>query len=619
MPVGEGQVFISNPSGVAMGDASTPVRTDPTGTTPQPISGPADLATAGTLGALNATATCAMTGHASVGFQLAAGTLIGTIIPEWSFDGGTTWVQGVFDDPTTSTKVTSIVFASSNGAIARSIIGAGGASNVRVRVSAYTSGTAGITLNAAQVNDPSVLFSGQMAVAVPPDIAQVGASDGTLLQSLSARYDQRLRTGRDQTLFLEAFTDAALPAAATSPNGNLNWRTAWTTPTNPFGVSKPFELNSTAATSGGVQLDTWRRWFQPNSYPFILECRVRVTVLASGGIAYFGMLNPDSANPSIAPGTTTPGPYFQVDSATGNVTGVIAAGTGLTSTAVLTTIASANYYTYRMTVFQDAVLFQVSSNDGTILTATRLNPAAASRGPLAQSNAVKGAGIMFKYIPGAGAGDMFIDSVMLSQGDADLRIPYADLQAVGNKGANIDLLHATQAAAWDNSLQPASATLSNTAAGYTTLGGRFQFAAVAGAETDYALFAYFTGGGVSAGRTLVITGVSVDAACFGAAGGALATVLEWALGTNSNAISLVTGTPTPVIRTPLGQQVLPALAPMGTSFSPRLAEKFPAPLAATTYYSPTGGYVHVILRVPQGLATVGQIIRGQVRIEGYWL
>lgn len=41
-----------------------------------------------------------------------------------------------------------------------------------------------------------------------------------------------------------------------------------------------------------------------------------------------------------------------------------------------------------------------------------------------------------------------------------------------------------------NSTAPTSATLSNTAAGYTTLGGRFQFAAVAGAATDYALFGF---------------------------------------------------------------------------------------------------------------------------------
>ena len=39
-----------------------------------------------------------------------------------------------------------------------------------------------------------------------------------------------------------------------------------------------------------------------------------------------------------------------------------------------------------------------------------------------------------------------------------------------------------------NSTSPSSATLANATAGYSTLGGRFQFAAILGAATDYARF-----------------------------------------------------------------------------------------------------------------------------------
>ena len=45
----------------------------------------------------------------------------------------------------------------------------------------------------------------------------------------------------------------------------------------------------------------------------------------------------------------------------------------------------------------------------------------------------------------------------------------------------------TQTANHANSTSPTSATLSNTAAGYTTLGGRYQFAAPAGAATDFGI------------------------------------------------------------------------------------------------------------------------------------
>jgi hypothetical protein len=136
------------------------------------------------LGALNAAATINAAGRSSVGFFLAAGTLIGTITPECSYDGGTTWVQATFDNPVNSLKTTTIVFGSANTATSLSIIGSAGASQYRVRVSAFTSGTANGTLRANDVRDPSALFTAPPAQAVPGVIAAMGASDGSLLQAV---------------------------------------------------------------------------------------------------------------------------------------------------------------------------------------------------------------------------------------------------------------------------------------------------------------------------------------------------------------------------------------------------------------------------------------------------
>lgn len=111
-----------------------------------------DTTTASTaLGALNATNQIAMAGLASSGFQILSGTLIGTITPECSIDGGTTWAQAAFYDPSNSTISTNVVFASSNGTKILSILPIGGSSHVRVRVSAFTSGTANCLLRASQV------------------------------------------------------------------------------------------------------------------------------------------------------------------------------------------------------------------------------------------------------------------------------------------------------------------------------------------------------------------------------------------------------------------------------------------------------------------------------------
>jgi hypothetical protein len=104
------------------------------------------------LGSLNATIQVALQGQNSAGFQLAAGTLIGTIIPEISYDGGTTWNAVQFIDPVRSSYFNNYIFPSSpNAATAASIDTSGGVTHARVRVSAFTSGTANAVMNASKV------------------------------------------------------------------------------------------------------------------------------------------------------------------------------------------------------------------------------------------------------------------------------------------------------------------------------------------------------------------------------------------------------------------------------------------------------------------------------------
>ena len=139
-----------------------------------------------TMGSLNAATTIAMAGVAGAGMVLAAGTLIGTIVAEISMDGGTTWISAYFRDPTTGQKVTSIVFASANTVTTRAIVCAGGVSNVRVRVSAYTSGTASCSVSGGIIATVHDLFAGTAGVAVPPTVTQVGGVDsGGLLRAIA--------------------------------------------------------------------------------------------------------------------------------------------------------------------------------------------------------------------------------------------------------------------------------------------------------------------------------------------------------------------------------------------------------------------------------------------------
>lgn len=136
----------------------------------------ADITATGALNALNAAVQVSTAGEATAGFQLASGTLIGTIVCESSFDGGTTWNQTYFDTPANG-KLLTIVFASANAATAATIVGIGGTGLSRVRVSAYTSGTANVTVRSTTRSDPSTLFTGPPGIATaPPDIAQVGGA-----------------------------------------------------------------------------------------------------------------------------------------------------------------------------------------------------------------------------------------------------------------------------------------------------------------------------------------------------------------------------------------------------------------------------------------------------------
>ena len=168
-----------------------------------------------------------------------------------------------------------------------------------------------------------------------------------------------------------------------------------------------------------------------------------------------------------------------------------------------------------------------------------------------------------------------------------------------------------------NSTVPATATLSNTAAGYTTLGGRFLFAAVAGVETDYALFAYLNTAPTTGitGRNLVIRGVWVDTINAVAAVATTPTVLEWSLATGSTAVSLAT--------TDGAATRLPKRIALGTqsfvvgSLAGAKSERIDVNLDAPVVVEP-GTYLHIILRMPYGTATATELFRGMVGINAFW-
>lgn len=168
-----------------------------------------------------------------------------------------------------------------------------------------------------------------------------------------------------------------------------------------------------------------------------------------------------------------------------------------------------------------------------------------------------------------------------------------------------------------NSTVPATATLSNTAAGYATLGGRFLFAAPAGAETDYALFAYLNPAPTTGitGRNLVIRGVWIETFNAVVAVATTPTVIEWSLGLGGTAVSLATAEAANARaprRLSLGSQSFLVGALAGAN-SERCDVNMDAPVVVEP-----GTYVHIIMRIPYGTATATELFRGCVGFNAYW-
>lgn len=196
----------------------------------------------------------------------------------------------------------------------------------------------------------------------------------------------------------------------------------------------------------------------------------------------------------------------------------------------------------------------------------------------------------------------------------NMNLPWNETRVkMGNGSYQFPISAFAQTANHANSTSPTSATLSNTAAGYTTLGGRWQFAAPAGAATDFALF----GAQVPAGYQLHITNFNMSSVNTGATVATTPTIIDWGVGLNSSAVSLATtdtATTWAPRRIPLGIQgwIVGALA--GASSGNQDINLN----LRTPWVVDSARFFHVIIQVFIGTATASQVIRGDVFIGGYF-
>lgn len=204
-----------------------------------------------------------------------------------------------------------------------------------------------------------------------------------------------------------------------------------------------------------------------------------------------------------------------------------------------------------------------------------------------------------------GVPNLLVGPTTVSIGDTQIALDQATQAALlAQTGHAVPAGAVASTASYANSAAPTSATLSNTAAGYAALGGQWQFAAVAGAETDYVLFAY----AVPTGKRLIVRGLRCEAYVMGAASATTPTLLQWGLG-RGTAASLANNQ----YRAAIGTQSIP----VGTAIGGQADRAVDAKIAPFVVES--GQFVQVILKMPVGTATASQIIRGTCVVDASFL
>lgn len=367
--------------------------------------------------------------------------------------------------------------------------------------------------------------------------------------------------------------------------------------------------SSVTTTGTGCQFSTYRHFPLQATGAVYAEAAMALTnTPVTNWELNFGLFLPAAAS------TTAPqdGVYWKVTSA--GVEGVInSAGTAVSTGVFTFTPAINRVYKYNITITDSEVEFWIDDVlYGEISRSTNLgSPMYAGSNPFA---------IRHHHI---GATSAVIQAKFanycVSMGDLDnVRLWATNKSGQGLSGVQYPSgMTAGQTTNGANSTVPATGTLSNTAASYATLGGKFLFAAVAGAETDYALFAFLNPAPTTAitGRNLIIRGIWIDTFNAVVAVATTPTVLEWTAAVGSTAITLAT-TDTAVARLPkripLGIQTFVVGALAGAQ-APKVDVNLDAPLTVEP-----GTYLHIILRMPYGTATATELFRGQVGINAYW-
>lgn len=430
--------------------------------------------------------------------------------------------------------------------------------------------------------------------------------DYKLARVVRASPDGTLRTADDSLYLYDA-----IEGAAVDTNKWVQTTTTMTI-TQAVGTGTLFNAGSSvAATVGAMHVSHRRFAFIPRS-SIAFRTRLRATAHFVNNIIECGLVNPPAtATTAIVPDgffwrKTAAGDWFPVIS----IAGVEFLGTAITNATYIAAVATTDYAHFAVFVEESRATYRIVTSAGAIVGTEQIIDFSnfVGAGTLAVTHL---AAFLRNWNSGATgtAVQLFVTQTAVVGLDSISQRPWdASLSAMGHGSLTNPLTTFAQLANYANSAAPASAALSNVAAGYTTLGGQWQFAAVAGAETDYALFGFTN----PSPYTLMVRRVSISAFNMVVAVAGTVHSLQWGLGFNSSAVSLATAAPYTPMRKTIGQMFALVAAPVGAGFS-----NSPVVWEGLEPVFP-GRFFHIILKMPTATATATQIIRGTATVEGYF-
>lgn len=466
-----------------------------------------------------------------------------------------------------------------------------------------TAGIANVNSNfQLEVSNPKLLTqSGYVTAVSEMHDGSRGYTDA-VRRPIRVSTDGRLRVGVDTVQWSDVFNHTIVDTSA--------YQVVTTTATVALGAGYLIFNSGNSLASGAVaRIQTYKSFQLLGSSSLEVAFRVRFAINAqTNNVAELGV------GYAATTATPTDGAYFKMTTA-GNIVGVMNRnGVETTTPSLLVPVANTVYY-LRLLVDQDRLEFYVDGVLEGVLTTPSSDPA------ITITRSMPLLMRLYNALATTSAQRMEVNDVILITRDLSTNRSWETSQSAQMMNSMISPRGSAvgQTANFTNSSGPASATLANATAGYTTLGGKFQFVAVAGAATDYALFAYQVpvGSTVGGNKNLVITSVSIDSYINGAAVATTATVLEWGIATGSTAVSLATadsvatGTRAPR-RLALGVQSFPVGAAIGATAN-TINRTFGTPL-----YVDSGTFLHIILQMPVATATASQLVRGTVTINGYF-